>query len=77
VISAINKNETFKSAAREFAEKLRVLDCSREVAIVGSVAGGDPYPNDIDVALVVEDLNELSIIAKYAMKNRKQNDGIE
>lgn len=62
----LSRNESYKAAAHEFAGKLRRLASPREIAIVGSVAGGDPHPNDLDVAVVVTTLDELHAIAKSA-----------
>ncbi|MGC8817529.1 MAG: nucleotidyltransferase domain-containing protein [Candidatus Hadarchaeum sp.] len=62
----MGKNENLRAAAREFAEKARELSSVLEIAIVGSVAGGDPYPNDLDLAVVVRDLDEIETLAMYA-----------
>lgn len=59
-------NRTLRTAADEFAGKVRGLPSVREVAIVGSVAGNDPYPNDLDLAVIVQDLSDLETIAKCA-----------
>ena len=47
-------------------KKASKLSSPLEIAIVGSVAGGDPYPNDLDLALILDNLDELKKIAKYA-----------
>lgn len=62
----MNKNEVLRIAAKEFAEKARKLSSVLEIAIVGSVAGKDPYPNDLDLAVIVCNLDELTTLAKYA-----------
>jgi len=54
------------SAAGEFAEKAQKLPGVLEVAIVGSVAGNDPYQNDLDMAVIVRKLDEITTIAKHA-----------
>ena len=36
-----------------------------EIANVGSVAGNDPYPNDLDPVIIVCNLDEIATIAKY------------
>ncbi len=64
--SELSRNKIFRTAACEFAEKIHGLTSPVEVAIVGSVAGGDQYPSDVDVTLVVNNLGELPSIAKYA-----------
>ena len=53
-------------AGLEFAEKAQKLPSILEIAIVSSVAGNDPYPNDLDLVLIASNLDELSIIAKFA-----------
>jgi hypothetical protein len=65
------KNEILKLAAKEFAEKSAKLSTVLEIAIVGSTAGNDPYPNDLDLAIVVRNLDELPIIAKYSRQISK------
>ena len=62
----MNKNEILRVAANQFAEKTHKLSSPLEIAIIGSVAGDDPYPNDLDLALIIRNLDELTTIAKYA-----------
>lgn len=62
----MNKNENLRLAAKEFTGKAQKLSTVLEIAIVGSVAGGDPYPNDLDLVIIVRNLGEIAIIAKYA-----------
>lgn len=61
-----NKNQILREAADEFTKKASRLSSVLEIAIVGSVAGGDPYPNDLDITLVVNNLDESALISKYA-----------
>ena len=61
-----NKNQILREAADDFTKKARTLSSVLEIAIAGSVAGGDLYPNDLDISLVVDDLSELAQISKYA-----------
>lgn len=61
-----NKNQILRTAADEFTKKVSKLSSPLEIAIVGSVAGSDPYPNDLDLALIVGNLDEIAEIAKYA-----------
>ena len=42
-----NKNQILREAADEFTKKASALSSVLEIAIVGSVAGDDPYPNDL------------------------------
>ena len=67
----MNKNEDLRAAAKEFAEKAQKLSSTLEIDIVGSVAYNDTYPNDIDLALVVSNLDEIETIAKYARQMSK------
>jgi len=61
-----NKNQILREAADEFTKKASRLSSVLEIAIVGSVAGGDSYPNDLDITLILDNLDELALIAKYA-----------
>jgi len=61
-----NKNQILRTAADEFTKKVSKLSSLLEIAIVGSMAGSDPYPNDLDLALIVDNLDEIAEIAKYA-----------
>lgn len=67
----MEKNELLRNAAKEFAEKIQKLSTPHELAIVGSVAGNDPYPNDLDIALILCNLDEISTIATYARQMSK------
>ncbi|UCH88118.1 MAG: zinc-ribbon domain containing protein [Thermoplasmata archaeon] len=65
-MDSLNKNEKLRLAAKEFAEKAHKLSSTLEIAVVGSVAGNDPYPDDIDMAIIIKDLNDIALLAKYA-----------
>lgn len=67
----MEKNELLRNAAKEFAEKIQKQSTPLEIAIVGSVAGNDPYPNDLDIALILRNLDEISTIATYARQMSK------
>lgn len=62
----MEKNKLLRTAATQFAEKTQKLSTPLELAIVGSVAGNDPYPNDLDIALILRTLDDISTIATYA-----------
>lgn len=62
----MNKNEKLRVAAEEFTEKAQKLSSVLEIDIVGSVAGDDPYPNDLDLVIIVRNLDEIKKIAKFA-----------
>jgi hypothetical protein len=62
----MNKNEILRVAANEFAEKVHKLSSPLEIAIIGSVAGDDPYPNDLDLVIIIRNFEEIITIAKYA-----------
>ncbi len=72
-----NRNQILRKAADEFSEKTGKLSTSLEIAIVGSVAGNDPYPNDLDLALVIANLSEITKIARYARQISKYYHGWE
>jgi len=61
-----NKNKVLKKAASDFTKKVSILKSVLEIAITGSVAGGDRYPSDLDISFVVDNLDELVQISKYA-----------
>ena len=61
-----NKNQILREAAGDFTNKASMLSSVLEIAIAGSVAGGDPYPNDLDISLILNNIEELAQISKYA-----------
>jgi len=58
-----NKNKVLREAASDFTS---ILKSVLEIAITGSVAGGDRYPSDLDISFVMDNLDELVQISKYA-----------
>lgn len=60
------RREKFLQAAVDFAAKLKNIPTVCEVALCGSMVIEDPYPNDIDLAIVIESLEDLPQIAKCA-----------
>ena len=73
----MNKNEILRVAANEFAEKTPKLSSLLEIAIIGSVAGNDPYPNDLDLVIIIRNLEEITTIAKYARQMSRHYHGWE
>lgn len=73
----MNKNKILRVAANEFVRKMRKLSTPLEIAIVGSVAGDDPYPNDLDLVLIIHNLDEIATIAKYARQMGRHYHGWE
>lgn len=73
----MNKNEILRVAANEFAEKVHKLSSPLEIAIIGSVAGDDPYPNDLDLVIIIRNLKEITAIAKYARQMSRHYHGWE
>ncbi|MHB8111134.1 MAG: zinc-ribbon domain containing protein [Syntrophorhabdaceae bacterium] len=61
-----DRNERFRNAARQFAQKAAGITEVKEVALCGSVAGNDPDPYDIDVAAMLTDMNHLPDVARFA-----------
>ena len=72
-----NKNQILREAAGDFTKKASILSSVLEIAITGSVAGGDPYPNDLDISLIVNNIEELAQISKYARQMSKYYHGWE
>ncbi len=62
----VTRNSLLKDAARQFAQKAGELAELAEIAICGSVAGNDPNPSDIDLAVVMTHFSSLEPLAKYA-----------
>ena len=44
---------------------------------MGSVAGDDPYPNDLDLVIIIHNLKEIITIAKYARQMSRYYHGWE
>jgi len=57
-----NKNQILRTAVDEFTKKVSKLSSLLEIAIVGSVAGSDPYPNGLNLALIVDNLNKIEFL---------------
>ncbi|MCG2791411.1 MAG: zinc-ribbon domain-containing protein [Actinomycetia bacterium] len=72
-----NKNQILREAAGDFTNKASMLSSVLEIAIAGSVAGGDPYPNDLDISLILNNIEELAQISKYARQMSKYYHGWE
>ena len=60
------RREKLLQAAQEFAEKIKDSPSICEVALCGSMVMDDPYPNDIDLAIVIDSLEDFPKIAKCA-----------
>lgn len=55
----------FRQAAQNFANKAKNLSSVQEVILCGSMASDDPYPQDIDLAVVLSGLYELPQLARF------------
>ena len=73
----MNKNEILRVAANEFAGKVHKLSSLLEIAIIGSVAGVDPHPIDLDLVIIIRNLEEITTIAKYARQMSRHYHGWE
>lgn len=62
----MRRNTRLRNAAKEFAEKIMVIESAVELAIVGSVAGDDPCPCDLDLAMVMDRWSDIENLAKSA-----------
>ncbi|MGH7844251.1 MAG: zinc-ribbon domain containing protein [Candidatus Binatia bacterium] len=60
------RKQRFREASKTFAGKLASRKSVQEVALCGSMVTKDPYPNDIDLAIVVDSPDELPVIARAA-----------
>jgi len=58
--------EKLRKMAQFFAEKIKNYSGIEEVAIIGSVASGDEYAQDLDLAIVMRDFSAIDRIAKAA-----------
>src|SRR5438045_105233 len=63
-----NKLLRYKKVATDFVGQVAHLENVLEVAIFASVAGGDPYPSDIDVTIFLNSLETMAPIAKAKRK---------
>ena len=59
-----NKLAIFIQVAKEFTDRIKALDALDEAAIFGSVAGGDQYPSDVDIAVFLNSLADIPQIAR-------------
>ncbi|MDZ7263529.1 MAG: zinc-ribbon domain containing protein [candidate division KSB1 bacterium] len=64
----MDKITRLRQAANEFAGRAQAIDSVQEVALFGSLAKGDPYPKDIDLAVILSGLDKLPALAKAARK---------
>ena len=60
------RKEEFLKAAEKFSRKVEQLPGVIEIVLVGSLASDDPYPNDIDIAVFLNDLTDIPKISKSA-----------
>lgn len=72
-----NKLEQFKSEAQEFKDKIAGFRSVSEIAIFGSVASGDPYPSDVDIALFLNSFDDLPVIAKAKRQAGSKTQGFD
>ena len=60
------RKERLFEAAKTFARKCAGSTNIHEVALCGSMVTEDPYPQDIDLAIVVDSFSDLPLIARAA-----------
>jgi hypothetical protein len=60
------RKERFLESAQTFARKVASLRSIHEVALCGSMVTEDPYPQDIDIAIVIDSFSDLPLIARAA-----------
>lgn len=61
-----DRNERFRNAARQFAQKASGIEGVQEIVLCGSVAGNDPDPYDIDIAVILTNINSVASVARCA-----------
>ena len=66
-----------QAAAADFAERINGVESVEEVAVFASVAGGDPYPSDLDLAIFLNALDELPMIAKVMRQVQNKTGGLD
>lgn len=71
------RQQRLRRAAEEFAHKASAVPSVDEVVLAGSMATDDPYPNDVDVAIVIHDLADLPQIARAARQMSSHYHGWE
>lgn len=64
----MDKITRLRQAASEFASRAQTINSVQEVALFGSLAKGDSYPKDIDLAVILSGLDNLPDLAKAARK---------
>jgi predicted nucleotidyltransferase len=64
----MDKITRLRKAAKEFAQQAEFIQSVQEVALFGSLAKGDPYPKDIDLAVIVSSLDHIPVLARAARK---------
>lgn len=66
----MDKITRLRQAAIEFAQRAESIETVLEIALCGSLAKGDPYPKDIDLAIIISSLDNISALARAARKMR-------
>jgi len=64
----MDKITRLRQAAIEFAQRAESIQSVLEIALFGSLAKGDPYPKDIDLAVIISSLDHLPALARAARK---------
>lgn len=61
----MNDSIRFFQAAQHFVNKAKELVSVQEVVLCGSMEACDPYPGDIDLAVVLSHFDELPVLARF------------
>lgn len=61
----MNNSIRSTQAVQHFANKAKYLVSVQEVVLCGSMAACDPYPDDIDMAVVLSNPDELPQLARF------------
>ncbi|MGK5087096.1 zinc-ribbon domain containing protein [Bdellovibrionota bacterium FG-2] len=73
----IDKLAQYKAVAADFSDQVKVFQSVEEVGIFASVAGNDPYPSDVDVALFLNAFCDLGRIAKIKRQLQGRTGGFD
>lgn len=64
----MDKISRLRQAATEFAQRAEGIESVQEVALFGSLTKGDPYPKDLDLAVILTKLDQIPTLARAARK---------
>jgi hypothetical protein len=72
-----SKLDIYRAVANDFSKSTKVFPSVLEVAVFASVAGGDLYPTDVDLALFLSSFDDITQIAKIKRQLQSQTGGLD